>query len=117
MLAYLGIKRTDGHQHLHLIGNDVRYRAAMDGTHCNYRRGKRVRLARDNRLDAEHGARRYYDWINGSLGEGPVTAAPEDGHFNRICRSAEKPCMKAHLARRKGRLVVNPNHNIWFRKP
>jgi len=38
MLAYIWIERTDRQQHLHLIGNDVRHRAAVDGAHGDYRR-------------------------------------------------------------------------------
>jgi hypothetical protein len=38
MLAYFWIERTDGQQHLHLIGNDIRHRAAVDGAYGDYRR-------------------------------------------------------------------------------
>src|SRR5258708_10455016 len=116
MLAYLWIERADRHQHLHLIRNDVAHRAAMDGTNCDYCRRQRVRLARDNCLDSEYGARRYDNWINGCLGEGSMAAAPEDCHFNRVRGSAEKSCVNSHLSGWERRLVVYPNNNLRRRK-
>ena len=117
MLAYLGIERTDCHKHLHLIGNNVRHGASVNGTDGNHGRSHWVRLAGHNGLDPEHGARGYDNGINSSLRVGSMATSAEDCDFNRVRRGAEESGVKADLPGWQGRLIVYADNNVRFRKP
>ena len=102
-------ERADRELQLHLVGDDVVLRAAVDRADRDHRGVERRVLARDDRLQRQHHARGDHHGIDRGLGPRAVAAAAEDRDVDAVgvgqdrTRRGSRPRRRAAARRRASR--------------
>ncbi len=101
---------------LDFVGNHVGLRAAVDRSDRDHDRVHRVVLARDDRLQRHHRARRHHDGVDRVVGHRAVAAAAEQRERRRNRHRAERPGMNPDRPGGHRVIVMDADHEVRLRE-